>query len=282
MSSPATTKPADCNVCGDTGWKHVPPADGKKTPQVVRCDCRNQSRIDGIYAKAGVPERFKDAEIGNFKIDIHGVHKARLALARLTAEVFVEKFPAVDPPGLLITGHVGSGKSHLAIGIVKHIIRERKFTSIFADFRELLKRVRYSYNPEHAETEHSVLAPYLAADVLVLDDMGAEKESPWVEETIGYILNSRYNTKKAVVITTNLEFGPPIQEKEANDQSSAGAANRATRLRTIGDRMGLRIYSRLGEMCKHVDLWTGYDWRNDKTYEELTRSKSKSAFRSDQ
>jgi DNA replication protein DnaC len=275
-------KPVTCAVCGDTGWKHLPPAEGKRTPQVVRCDCRDQVRVDGIYAKAGIPERFKDAEISTFKIDVDDKHLAKLALARLTAEVFAEKFPVVDPPGLLITGHVGSGKSHLAIGILKHIIRERKFTSVFADFRELLKRIRYSYNPEHAETEHSVLAPYLAADVLVLDDMGAEKDSDWVEETIGYILNARYNAKRSIIITTNLTLAPPILAEEAKDRTASASAQRAMRVDTIGDRMGVRIYSRLAEMCKHVDLSTGYDWRNKKTIEELMRPKPKSGFRSTQ
>jgi len=55
----------------------------------------------------------------------------------------------------------------------------RGHTGLFYDYRELLKEIQGSYNPESQSTELGVLEPVLTADVLLLDDLGASKPSPW-------------------------------------------------------------------------------------------------------
>ena len=105
-------------------------------------------------------------------------------------------------------GPCGVGKTHLAVAALRQIVL-RGHTGLFYDYRELLKEIQDSYNSENQATEMGVLEPVLTAEVLLLDDLGASKPSPWALETVGHILNSRYNDKRITLVTTNyLDTGP--------------------------------------------------------------------------
>ena len=102
-------------------------------------------------------------------------------------------------------------------------------------------------------TELELLKPVFAAEVLVLDDLGAQKPNEWVWDTVALILNTRYNDKQTTIITTNYADLP----------AGGGAktdAERAAREPTLGDRIGDRMRSRLAEMCVRVEM-TGEDFR---------------------
>jgi DNA replication protein DnaC len=102
-------------------------------------------------------------------------------------------------------------------------------------------------------TELELLKPVFAAEVLVLDDLGAQKPNDWVWDTVALILNTRYNDKQSTIITTNYLDLP----------AGGGAktdAERAARELTLGDRIGDRMRSRLAEMCVRVEM-NGDDFR---------------------
>ena len=165
--------------------------------------------------------------------------------ALLTARRFVEAYP-VDTAGkgLLLTGSIGVGKTHLAVGVLRRLVQERGVRGLFCDYRELLKQIQASYNPESQTTEMEVLEPVLKTDVLLLDDLGASKPSAWALETVGHILNARYNDKRVTLVTTNYL-----------DTQRPGDSNRQmVREDTLADRIGQRIRSRLYEMCRTIEI----------------------------
>ena len=124
---------------------------------------------------------------------------------------------------------------------------------LFCDYRELLKNIQNSYNPQVATTELELLKPVFGAEVLVLDDLGAQKPNEWVWDTVALILNTRYNDKQTTIITTNYADLPA---------AAGGLADieRAAREQTLGDRIGDRMRSRLAEMCVTVEM-RGEDFR---------------------
>ena len=67
---------------------------------------------------------------------------------------------------------------------------------LFCDYRELLKNIQNSYNAQVHTTELELLKPVFAAEVLVLDDLGAQKPNEWVWDTVSLVLNARYNEKR--------------------------------------------------------------------------------------
>ncbi len=218
----------DCEICHGTHWKNVE-VDGVE--RVVRCECWRGAVVDHLMNDARVPARYSRCELSTFE---HDMNTQRDAFRRATK--FVEAFPAVDK-GLLFYGPHGVGKTHLAVGILKEVIRSKGARGYFFETRELLRLVRDTYNRSVEETEMDVLNPVLRADLLVLDDLGAERTSEWVQETLGLVVNTRYNARRATIFTSNLIDSPDNTDPQG-----------------LIYQLGARTRSRLVEMCDWVEI----------------------------
>lgn len=286
----------DCTRCGGTGWKLVErntagaqalenadsarPGSSTGEPKLVwavPCDCTHGDRTDRSLAQARVPERYRHCDFENFETDneIENVSREQLvawnrslAQAKLIVERFAQEFPLSADHGLLLMGGCGVGKTHLAVAALKQII-QRGHSGLFYDYRELLKEIQDSYNPESQSTEMGVLEPVLKTELLVLDDLGSSKPSPWVLETVGHILNSRYNEKRVTLLTTN------YLDLDANSPSAPAArivgARAPSMEDSLAERVGGRIRSRLYEMCRTVEV-SAPDYR--KEIRNITRSRA--------
>jgi len=246
----------ECPICGGTGWKPIE-IPGKAS-RVTRCDCHLDARIALLLKAARIPARYEHCTLTDFSTDFSGAHRA-LAAARLSAGRFVEEYP-LEKTGLLFIGPIGTGKTHLAVGIIQELMRSKGVHCLFCDYRELLKEIQNSYNPSVQATELEILRPVFEAEILVLDELGAVKPTEWVWDTVSHILNSRYNDKKTTVITTNFPNLPPGEPQGSRGSSPSESARQAMRNETLGDRITERMRSRLHEMCRVV-LLDGADFR---------------------
>lgn len=246
-----------CPLCAGTGWKAVEglaTGSGKAERRVTRCDCRQRARAESLLSSARIPRRYEHCELANYDTDFPGAHPS-LADAHFLAASFAKKCDPHGDKGLLIIGKIGTGKTHLAVGVMKELILNRGIPCLFYDYRELLKEIQNSYNTTVQTTELDVLRPVFETDVLVLDELGAVKPTEWVWDTVSLILNTRYNDNRITIITTNFD-----------DQPAAGVSNwlsparAASRTETLGDRIGERMRSRLHEMCRIITL-DGSDFR---------------------
>ena len=251
-----TTATEICAICGGTGWQTI---ERGREREAVRCQCRVQGRGERLLAAAHIPPRYQHCDLANFQCDPDDKNQQSICHARLLAGRFVEEYPT-DKTGLLFVGTVGVGKTHLSVGIIKDLIREKGIHCLFCDYRELLKSIQNSYNPAVQATEMEILRPVFDAEVLVLDELGAVRSTEWVFDTVNYILNSRYNDNKTTIITTNFPDKPEQDKLEVDNLGSRSAADRAARRETLGDRIGERMRSRLHEMCKKVEI-EGPDYR---------------------
>ncbi|HWZ83733.1 MAG TPA: ATP-binding protein [Terriglobales bacterium] len=237
-----------CPLCAGSGWKIVPDAPERG---VTRCDCQLRARSEAMVAAARIPKRYEHCELSNFEFEGPQLH---LAPARMAACRFVEEYP-VDKTGLMLVGTIGTGKTHLAVGIAKALIREKGIPCLFYDYRELLKEIQNSYNPSVQTTELGLLKPLFEVEVLVLDELGAVRPSEWVWDTVSLILNTRYNDNRTTILTTNF-----ADEPAAAVARTLSPARAASREETLGDRITERMRSRLHEMCRVVRM-DGADFR---------------------
>ena len=286
----------DCPTCGGSGWKVVErstegaqvlasaetarpgaaigesaPAGRPEIVWAVPCDCTSGDRTDRGLARARVPERYRHCDFANFETDneIEGVANEQLLAwnraltqAKLVVERFAAEFPASSEHGLLLMGPCGVGKTHLAVAALKEVVL-RGHSGLFYDYREILKQIQDSYNAESQSTEMSVLEPVLKTEVLVLDDVGSSKPSMWALETVGHILNTRYNEKRVTLLTTNFLDSDSGVNATISAVPARVAGMRAPTIEdSLTDRVGKRIRSRLYEMCRTIEM-SAPDYRKE-------------------
>ena len=240
-----------CQDCGGAGMVLAVDAAGRRVARV--CACQRAAISEHRIAAARVPKRYQHCILESFDTTFPKADRS-LSKALAMARGFVKGYPVeTDGKGLLITGEIGVGKTHLAVGILLAMVQEKGAQALFYDYRELLKQIQHSYNPQVNSTELDVLKPVFEAEVLVLDELGAQKPTDWVWDTVALILNTRYNDKRTTIITTNYADLPPAG-------SGLSTTQRATREETLGDRIGERMRSRLAEMCVRIEM-TGADFR---------------------
>ena len=207
-----------------------------------------------MLQRAAIPARYEHCSLDSFNSAYPGADRS-LAAAQMQVRGFAANYP-LDSRGLILVGSIGAGKTHLAVGALKAVIADRGAQGLFCDYRELLRLIQNSYNPQVFTTELEILIPVMNAEVLVLDDLGAIRPSEWVWDTVSLVLNSRYNNMRTTIITTNYPALPP----------GAGGL----REETLGDRIGERMRSRLVEMCREVEM-CGLDYRQSSECKDKNR-----------
>lgn len=244
---------AVCQFCFGTGTRL------EEGRGAVLCECRRSNPAIRSLDAARIPPRFRECSFHNYFPKNDSQFFAHSFASRL-----VEDYPAVET-GLLFTGSVGVGKTHLAIAILKELIEKKGAKCLFYESGSLLKTIQDSYNPISQTSEMRVLAPVYQADVLVLDELGATVPTNWVRDTLYQIINTRYNNKKLTIFTTNYldEARAGGDDKDVADtkrRNRSFASDRIQEMTTLEERIGTPLRSRLYEMCKKVMI-EGEDYR---------------------
>ena len=103
---------------------------------------------------------------------------------------------------LIILGKVGSGKTHLA-GAISNVLTDKGVPVLFGTFSEHLENIRREFN---ANGERVYLAKMKTIPLLVLDDIGREKQSDWSRQILFDVINYRYEHMTPMIITANLNI----------------------------------------------------------------------------
>ena len=238
----------DCPRCEGTGFVVNDEEQDARLSTAVRCDCTRHEPGSADLEACGLPQRYLHCTLAGYR-----PRTDRQQMALKVAQGFVDDYPNNDA-GLLFTGPCGVGKTHLAAAVLRELVLEQAVGAVFADYQDLLKRIQMTYSRSGGEglTEEQVLGPVLEAELLVLDDLGARRPTPWAEEVVSHLLSVRYNEERATLITTNLAD----LESEGTAAGPGGAA--------LAERVSERVMSRLHEMCKFLTL-DGADYRRDRS-----------------
>lgn len=238
MSS-ASPQTDSCRKCNGSGWV---PLSGDSL-RVEPCECQGDLRRGLRMAGASIPKRYEHCSLETFK-DKTTVLKN----AKTRVQEFVDLWPATDDGrGLLLMGGCGAGKTHLAVAALVEIIKSGKPGRLtFSNFQDLIQEIQASFDNDQVPSKSELMRPLLETDLLVLDELGSQKPTTFVQDILYYLINTRYNEQKTTIFTTNY-FDTPADAREE----------------TLVQRIGTRLRSRLYEMANLVQFSGAGDYRRN-------------------
>jgi len=228
----------NCTKCNGTGWIIKIQND---VDVAIPCECRNEENeiIKGEHAN--IPKRFLASKLEYAFTPDKRNHSQ--IMAKKIVQKFVNDYPAIEK-GLLLQGSVGLGKTSLLCGIGTELIK-KNFSIYYIDWNDL---TRIMGSGEDAGSRNygkitQLMNKLATIELLLFDELGASKISPWVYDNIYYLINRRYNNKLITIFATN--FFDSVSDNRDS----------------LTDRVGDRIRSRLYEMTDIIKL-DGTDYRH--------------------
>jgi DNA replication protein DnaC len=208
------------------------------------CGCQGDLRRTQRVAAASIPKRYEHCTLDSFL-----ERSLTLRNAKKRVQDFVDEWPnPASGKGLLLVGPCGSGKTHLAVGALLGIIQaDKPGRVIFENFSDLIQSIQASFDSDHVPSKTELLQPLIVADLLVIDELGAQKPTAWVQDILYYVINTRYNEARTTIFTSNYADQPP----EASIESLQG-------------RIGVPLRSRIYEMAWKIDFSGVDDYRPKK------------------
>ncbi len=243
----------ECPACDGQEYQYVRDERGYEIAQ--QCPvCGALNRRIRAFNEAAIPRRHRDATLENFKTSAPGDGGKKgepignLNRVRFRLYNWVKGFTPGER-GFLLHGHVGTGKTHLLAGTIRHLALEKGISAQFVEFTHLLSELRQQFDQGRGET--SILAPIIDIPVLAIDELGKGRNTNWQLSIIDEIISKRYNRSLTTLFTTNY----PLDEASSpSGDSTSGDFHHSASTQTLEQRVGARVYSRLFDMADFVEI----------------------------
>lgn len=251
-----------CQECGGSGRIYSENDKGISSVQV--CECAELKKRIKQFQKASIPGKYVRTWLDSFEV-LDGTQGIALRMAKDFLKDFGKK-----NDGLVFMGRPGVGKTHLAVSIIKELIRDRGIDCKFVDFFQLLSDIRHGYSEDRSE--QALINSYINSHVLVIDELAKGRNTEWELTVLDQIISLRYNdADKVTIFTTNYMNEVPEEKTKKSKGGSDGNLmdtgtgfyqNSLAGQETLQEKIGPRIYSRLVEVCRFIKI-EGDDFRQE-------------------
>jgi DNA replication protein DnaC len=209
------------------------------------CDCERRRVRVRLYNEARVPAKYAFATLDAGQRDRHNRE------AYDTFRLFLKDYHR-GHKGLLVMGPAGVGKTWLVAAFIRELVLGHGVPVLFRDFFHLLSDLRSGYSSDTPESV--VIDPLVAVEVLVIDELGKGRNTPWEQNILDVIISQRYNNQKTTVFTSNYTDSRSTTLAEHIRPKDGSTTERQEIRDTLAERVGPRIHSRLREMCDFITL----------------------------
>lgn len=229
--------------CGGKPPYRVYSSVGNKMEPCVCYDARLLlGEYERLFKKASIPPKYQFRTLDS--LDLAKTIAVEFFIAHTWATDFVQHWEGKQGPqshGLYLWGRPGTGKTLLACAILNELIFKHRVACKYAKInRDFLNALRESYQKgsEYHGMESAIETEFAEIDLLVIDDFGVQKESDWSNSKLYDLIDARYEQGRLTIFTSNAS---PAEWK---------------------DKAEGRIYSRLQEMTRAIELANVADYRS--------------------
>ena len=237
---------AACEYCRGRGW-----VVDLVTNRARRCTCHSARVRSRRLEDLGVPPKYQGCRLSNFRLA--GDVGDQLLRARHDCDEYIDEFlehdGSLSERGLVFLGPSGRGKTHLAVAVLIELAEQYGVRGRFVDFTSLVADIQATFHADAERSQADLLRPLQEADVVVVDELGARRPTPFVSDTLYLLINSRYMARRPTLFTSNYYLAP-----EGEDVAGA---------RTLAGRVPASLVSRLHQMAKPILIDAVGDYRHE-------------------
>lgn len=204
-------------------------AERERRAEQAAAATREQARLQELLLQSCLPRRFLDRTLETYRTDTDKQARV-LAICKAYAANFGDHMRTGE--SLILAGNKGTGKTHLAAGIISAILPAH--VGAYTTMLDLLRTVRSTWGQGAARKESQVLAELAAVDLLVIDEIGLQYDTDAERVLFSDVVDLRYRSCKPMILISN-------QEPSEFEQ-------------TVGER----AHDRLREMAR----WLPFDWES--------------------
>ncbi|MES3674416.1 ATP-binding protein [Halomonas elongata] len=218
LANQAQTREMRCQVHGDFTATLMPNGKWSDCPGCVNNDIERQRRaehqerstqsrnaqLEKLREGSMIPKRFQGRTLSGFLTEGHD----RKTFALAACQKYVERFEdrLAQGGGMVLTGSVGTGKSHLAYGIGNALL-DQGYRVMGIDVYELVDLIKErAFDRKDGTSEREAIKAFVAPlDLLILDEVGAQLGTDWERLMLFKIVNERYKAQLPTIIVSNID-----------------------------------------------------------------------------
>lgn len=227
-----------CKQCQFHGLRVAPRSSEEHSLALANLQAES---VNSALVGSGITPRFAESTFATYRANTPAMIQA-LETCRGYADNFGEHFQAGR--NLLMCGNIGTGKTHLASGIVQHVIRQHRALAVITTAAEIIRVFKRSMSRDSGYTEGDVINELASFDLLVVDEVGAQAGTAYELSVLHETIDRRYNLVKPTVLISNL----PATSKQGADGKSTPS---------LEQYIGARALDRLRE---NNALLVGFTW----------------------
>lgn len=191
---------ATCQECKGTGYVETDIPDNlfPDRKEMRDCDCRKESLIRYQIKSSLIPPHFAQADLESFI-----TYDNNLIVIKAFLRKYINDYMS-NGKGLLLMGGVGCGKTHLAIAVLRELIR-KEYKGLYYPTIELFQDLQATFDVNSCSIkQNKIIHVVQNTDILLLDDLGAENFSNWKAEQLMSVFDYRYTHDKTTIVTSNI------------------------------------------------------------------------------